>query len=134
VVFPCGRIQISVVDAHPPSRLNTSWDQLILFFLDYCNSSLLEHHMNWTHPFAVRYWVYDSRIQKFDHLSSNYLLHGWIQLSLWLTKGFSIVFQVNLVHHRCRAGSLYVSNGPTDGFFMFFLTHSTIFILESHSG
>jgi len=120
VVFPCGRIQLSVVDAHPPSRLNTSWDQLILFVLDYCNSSLIGHHMNWTHPFAVRDWVYDTCIQKLDYLSSNYLLHGWVQPSLWLMREFSIFFQVNLVHHHCRADAFFVSNWPPYGFFMFF--------------
>jgi hypothetical protein len=90
VIFPGGGVQLAIVDADSPSRLYSSWDQLSFLVLHDRYSSSLGHDMNGAHPFAVRDWVDDASIQQLDYFSSDGILHGRVEPSLWLPRWFGV--------------------------------------------
>ena len=62
MIFPGGSVQFLVVYTNSPTRLNTSWHQLVILVLHYCQSSSLEHNMYWAHSLAIKDWIDDPSI------------------------------------------------------------------------
>ena len=53
---------VAVVYAHTPSRLNSCWDEFIVFILHHSDPWLLRHHLDVAYPFAFRDRINDPNI------------------------------------------------------------------------
>ena len=114
MTFPGGSVQSTVVYTNSPSRLDTSWHQLVILVLHYRQSSSLGHNMYQTHPLAIRDWIDDPAIQQLYHFCSHNLLRFWVESSLWFPRRFGIFLKMYLMHNQRGANSLIVLNSPTN--------------------
>ena len=80
MIFPCSFIELAVVDAHPPSSDSLSWNEIILFIMDYCHSSFLGQHLDWTYLSTAKDRVDKSSLQQLKEFLPNFLLYGWLSL------------------------------------------------------
>jgi hypothetical protein len=100
IIFPGSRVQPTVVYTNSPSKLYTTWHQLVIIVLHYRQSGSLGHNMYWAHPLAIRDWIVDPNIKQFYHLCSNNLLHCWVEPSLWFPRWFGIPLKMYLMQNQ----------------------------------
>ena len=118
MIFTCSIIEFSVVDAYTPTRNCTSWDQLILLVGYHCHSSLLGYAVNRTDPFTVGYWVNDPCFQQFQNFLLHYLLHSWVQSSLWLHNRLEVLLHKYLVCAYSGTNPFNIRYRPTNCIFI----------------
>src|SRR4051812_532050 len=122
MIFTCSIIEFSVIDAYTPIRNCTSWDQLILLVGYHRHSSLLGYAVNRTDPFTVGYWVNNPCFQQLQNFFLHYLLHRWVQSSLWLHNWLNwleVLLHEYFVCAYSRTNPFYVRYRPTNCIFIF---------------
>jgi hypothetical protein len=87
MIFPISLVELSVVNAHPPTSDSPLRNELIFLIADNCHSTLVWHHLYLTDPFTVRNRIDNSSLKWFQHILLYYLPHLIIQPLLMLTDG-----------------------------------------------
>jgi hypothetical protein len=108
MIFSSSFVELSVVDAHPPTGDSPLRNELIFLIEDNHYSTLLQHHLYWTDPFTVRNRIHNSSLKWFQHLLLYYLLQCIIQSSLMHMDRLMLMLPENMMSAKARANSLQI--------------------------
>ena len=67
------------------------------FVLNNDDPRFLWHYLGGADLSTIRDSIYNNSFKKLQHLISNYLLHMWVELILWLMNEFSFIFHIYVI-------------------------------------
>src|SRR6185312_9635531 len=118
MILPRCLIQLSIIDAHPPSRNGSLWYQLLLLIFHNRESPFLRNAMHGAYPFTMWYGVYYSGIQQFDNLLLHHITHSMAQPSLMFYDRLVLLLELYTMCAKSGANNFQVVNRVADHLFV----------------